>query len=365
MNAIRSRSWLVRATRSNSRNRNVRFVKVFFGDFGAVRQRYFSSSSSCRVSVAASLRFGTGGSPLSVKSRPLISAHPLMRHFSAKQSKEEDRWVRREDKDTKKVFYYNEKTWETQDLAPEVYYDEEGKRHTAQLAPLSEFATDWADAEYPDWCQFLELNTKRPYFYNRRTGECMWEHPSAPDVDVFRKEAMEEEAAWMSVPENAEPASLIRRAGAAAIDVAATFSCAAAFGMFVSGELSHAGAAIPAVGFSWWALFMGRDMLTERGTRSPGKKLLGIEIVCVDGTLPTRWHTLGRNLYLPVYAGTTLLMPWIFFFAAADLGALLFTPRQQRLGDFMGRTRVIKELPDRKERFAQKVELETLDDLKE
>ena len=80
------------------------------------------------------------------------------------------------------------KTWETTEIAPEVYYDEKtGEQFTAELPPKSEFATDWEDERFPDWCEFLELNTKRPYYYNRRTGECMWAHPKSPIQTCFAK----------------------------------------------------------------------------------------------------------------------------------------------------------------------------------
>ena len=58
-------------------------------------------------------------------------------------------------------------------------------------------------------------------------------------------------------------------------------------------------------------------------------------------------------------------MPYIFIFAAVDMGCVMFTPKQQRIGDFIGRTRVIAELPDRQERLDQKIRLDDLDDLKE
>ena len=173
---------------------------------------------------------------------------------------------------SKKVFFYNDDTFETTEIPPEVYFDEKtGERFTSELPPKSEYATKWEDERFPEWCEFLELNTKRPYYFNRRTGECTWAHPEEPDTDVFRKEMMQEDAEWMRVPDNVPNGSLIKRCGAALIDGVATLAAAGTFGLFVSGELSNAGAAIPAVGFSWWLLFLGRDMFIERGTRSPGK----------------------------------------------------------------------------------------------
>ena len=82
---------------------------------------------------------------------------------------------------------------------------------------------------------------------------------------------MQEDAEWMRVPDNVPNGSLIKRCRAALIDGVATLAAAGTFGLFVSGELSNAGAAIPAVGFSWWLLFLGRDMFIERGTRSLAK----------------------------------------------------------------------------------------------
>ena len=106
-------------------------------------------------------------------------------------------------------------------------------------------------------------------------------------------------------------------------------------------------------------------MVIEKGTRSVGKKLLKLEIVRVDGKLPSRWNNFFRQIYLPVYAGTGVLMPYIFFFTAADFACMLFTPYNMRFGDFIGRTRVIAELPDRKERLQELIERDAADDLKE
>lgn len=154
--------------------------------------------------------------------------------------------------------------------------------------------------------------------------------------------------------QNSRNGNLVRRIAAAGIDIGLSFLGGGLFGLCVYLDMDNEAAAIPAIGFSAWVLFLGRDSIIERGTRSPGKKLMKLEIVKTDGQLPSRWNTLGRQLYLPVYGASAFLMPYIFFFAAADLGLMMFTPKTQRLGDFLGRTRVIDELPDRKERVKEK-----------
>ncbi len=74
-----------------------------------------------------------------------------------------------------------------------------------------------------------------------------------------------------------------------------------------------------------------------------------------NGELPTRWNTVGRHLTVPVYALTGFAgPPYIFCYAVTDFGSMIFTPGHRRLGDYLGGTRVIKELPDRKWRLDEK-----------
>ena len=84
-----------------------------------------------------------------------------------------------------------------------------------------------------------------------------------------------------------------------------------------------------------------------------------------NGQLPSRWNNAFRQLTIPVYAAAGLMMPYFFLYAAADFGSLVFSPGHRRLGDWLGRTRVIAEQPDREARLKEKTEYDETDDNKE
>jgi len=229
----------------------------------------------------------------------------------------------------------------------------------------AQYADDWEDPNHPEWQQFTELNSKRKYYHNRETGDVTWAPPSNPELDIFLEEKEADMVALTPVPINTPNANLFRRGAACLIDMGISLSAGGVFGLGVYIDLDNTMAALPSIGFSAWVAFLIRDIVIEQGTRSPGKKLMKLEIVRVDGQLPSRYNNFFRQIYLPVYAASALLMPYIFFFAAADVGCMIFTKQNMRFGDFIGRTRVIEELADREERLAEKLEADRLDDLKE
>jgi len=267
-------------------------------------------------------------------------------------------WVLKHDKAKEEWFYYNEKTWESRNDKPP------SKDEVTSWEP-NKYATPWNDDRYPEWEQFIEFNSKRPYYHNRATKEVKWAPPKSPDLDVFKEEIDRLSKGLTPVPEELPPANLLKRLGASTIDFGLAVSASAVFGGLVYLDIESVVGASTSVGFSTWALFLGRDMFIERGTRSPGKKFMKLEIVRLDGQLPSRWNTGFRQSYLPVYAAGTMLVPYIFVFAAFDLGLVMFTPKNQRLGDFIGRTRVIEEQPDREIRLSEKIKHDDEDDLKE
>lgn len=298
------------------------------------------------------------------------------------------KWIVKLDKETGEWFYFNEKSWETRNDRPANMQDDaapaagpaaeagagavaggdaDGAAGNGEVAPREtpQYATEWSDARFPDWVQYMEFQSKRPYYHNRATSETTWAPPDQPELDVFRGEIAAQAQALTMVPANAPLAALHKRFAAVGVDLALSFGGGVVFGGLVFLDIGSVLGASASVGFMTWGLFMARDMIFERGTRSPGKRLFRLEIVKVDGQLPSRWNTLFRQVYLPVYAGFQLLMPYIFIFSAADLGLLLFTPKRQRLGDFIAQTRVIEELPDREARLAEKMKRDDEDDAKE
>jgi len=229
----------------------------------------------------------------------------------------------------------------------------------------NQYATEWNDDNFPEWQQFVELNSKRKYYHNRETGDVSWAPPNDPELDIFIKEKEADSISLTPVPADTPNANLMRRMGACVIDMGLSLGAGGLFGLGVYIDMGNSMAALPSIGFSAWVAFLIRDIVIEQGTRSPGKKLMKLEIVRTNGQLPSRYNNFFRQIYLPVYAGSAVLMPYIFFFAAVDVGCMIFTPKNMRLGDFIGQTRVIPELPDREERLAEKLEADRLDDLKE
>lgn len=90
-----------------------------------------------------------------------------------------------------------------------------------------------------------------------------------------------------------------------------------------------------------------------------------LEILKMDGSLPTRYNTCLRSAYLPIYGGSIFLMPYILLLPVVDVALVLFTPKSLRLGDALGRTRVVVEGKDRSERMDEKIKREAADDLKD
>ena len=84
--------------------------------------------------------------------------------------------------------------------------------------------------------------------------------------------------------------------------------------------------------------FLGYFVLCEMlwSGRSVGKRALGIRVVRLDGTSEGFWSSLLRNL-----ARLVDMMPAVFYLVGSIL--ILATPRNQRLGDLLGNTIVIRE----------------------
>ena len=84
--------------------------------------------------------------------------------------------------------------------------------------------------------------------------------------------------------------------------------------------------------------FLGYFVLCEMlwSGRSVGKRALGIRVVRLDGTAEGFWSSLLRNLVRVVD-----MMPGVFYLVGSVL--VLATPRNQRLGDLLGNTVVVRE----------------------
>eukprot|EP00924_Labyrinthula_sp_SR-Ha-C_P003569 snap_masked-scaffold_53-processed-gene-1.84-mRNA-1 protein AED:0.04 eAED:0.04 QI:0/-1/0/1/-1/1/1/0/279 len=232
----------------------------------------------------------------------------------------------------------------------------------------SEFATEWQDEKFPEYQQFLELNTKRKYYHNRESGEVSWSPPGDPDFDLFAHEKKEADKEITLTPLHADhikPASMIRRIGAVSVDILTSSMAGAAFAGFVFLDLGDVYSAAASAGFATWAAFLFRDVIFEEGTRSIGKKMLKLEIVKDDGRLPSRYNNFFRNIYLLGYAGSVQFMPFILALPLSEFGILLFGKNGKRIGDWIANTVVIEEQVNREERVQEKKNADAAENLRE
>ena len=127
---------------------------------------------------------------------------------------------------------------------------------------------------------------------------------------------------------------------------------------------------------------VAKDCMFEYGSRSLGKRLLGLEILrgdatvcvcvceCVSCKVPVvgiwvcksiswciiaciflqianRPRTVFRNLYFPLYQTASLFGPMVVAFFAVDLLLMTMSKDKRRIGDRMTDTMVVMELPNR------------------
>lgn len=356
---------------------------------GSLIFSFYQTRNGCNVSRSLGFR-GLNGSRRGIKAfrdpatqRIWIEQYLEKKQEEVKEPTKGDEMKKETVDDTH--FYYDARTWETIPTLPSNVVDidltkeeEQELRNKSTITDADgkrkdiwgykpDFATDWSDPAFPEWVQYTELGSKRPYYFNRSTNITQWAPPSQPNRDIFREEVDQLKRPLKKVPQQIvlTGAPITKRVASVLIDFG---SCAAGgfvFGGLVYLELGNLAASIPSIGLSTWVMFIIKDAIFERGTRSIGKRYMKLEIVKKDGQLPTRWNTAFRNLTVPVYLGSTLLFPYIIPYALLDFGLFIFTPGYRRLGDFIGGTVVIPEQPDRKERMEEKKTREELDDAKE
>lgn len=253
------------------------------------------------------------------------------------------------------------------------YYDEDTFDSYEQVVTLTakpQYSTSWEDAKFPGWVQFMDSTGKRPYYVDMANpiGQVTWAPPGDPALDIFKAEYEAATKPLQSVPVGVTGARFSRRSLAAMCDVGVSLGVGLAFGSLVYLDLGKLMEAGQGFGFATLVAFLARDAMNirERGTRSLGKQLCKLEVVRRDGTLPTRWNTVGRQLPIPLYIlGPQLLFPYIVALPIVELGMVLFTDKRTRLGDLVANTWVVEEQPDRAQRFAEKCKREDEDDAKD
>lgn len=212
------------------------------------------------------------------------------------------------------------------------------------------------------WEEHAETRADRfPYYLNRATGECVWTFPFE-DPDIVPE--FPELVRWEFIPvkgiEDLPVAPFHKRLAAAAIDVGATAVVMGAYSGVMYFEMGPK--CLPGIAILMFAAFMWRDAVLDEGTRSVGKRYMGLEVVRWDGTMPGRLQTVGRSVYFPAHyllISIGVLEPDLFplVYASGGLLALdlgLMATRGFRLGDYMFQTKVIEEAaadPPREERL--------------
>ncbi len=142
----------------------------------------------------------------------------------------------------------------------------------------------------------------------------------------------------LSLPDHLTLADLLRRGGAALIDLA---PCAIITSMVFGIRLGALPQHWPGLSGSWQSiapgglvigLFVLHTTLTELFTgRSLGKMMLGLQVTRLDGSAPNVWQVLFRNLTKVLDLTVWYVLPVL----------AMVSPHRQRLGDLIARTVVV------------------------
>eukprot|EP00940_MAST-03C_sp_MAST-3C-sp2_P000726 g726.t1 len=198
--------------------------------------------------------------------------------------------------------------------------------------------------EFVEWERRVDAKTGREFYFHPDTKQASWQHPSV----------------------GLRPANAWRRYAAGTIDAMTAFG----FGAFLSGmfyvELESMFVAQLGMALGVMTGFTFRDSVFEHGTRSLGKRIMSIEIVCRrDGMLPTRMRTLSRNIYVPIFELNGPLFPFVHLLFLSDLLLIRLDRQRRRYGDFIAGTMVVPEMPLVRDRVVEQKEQQRLAQLKE
>lgn len=203
------------------------------------------------------------------------------------------------------------------------------------------------------WEEHAETRADRfPYYLNRATGECVWTFPFEDPalVPAFPEHKKYDYLRVENLDAIPRP-RLSKRLGAAFIDLVATCGAMGVYSSIMWLEMGEK--CLPGIAILMFVGFMWRDATLEQGSRSLGKRYMGLEIVRSDGTLPSRLQSVGRSVYFPLHyvlISAGLLEMFELVYVSGGLFALdmvLMVAAGRRLGDYAFGTRVIEEQEDR------------------
>ena len=198
--------------------------------------------------------------------------------------------------------------------------------------------------EIAEWELRTDEKTGKEFYLHPDTKQTTWHHPTV----------------------GLKPATFGRRFAAGVIDIATSMLCGTALGALLIWELDGVWYGQMGVAFGFLSSFTFRDSVIEKGSRSLGKKIMGLEILTrQDGMVPTRVRTLGRNMYFPIFEAHSLLFPFVQLLFASDLILIAYDRQRRRYGDFISGTCVVPEMPMIKERLEESAEQRRLAQLKE
>ena len=213
------------------------------------------------------------------------------------------------------------------------------------------------------WEEHTEIRGDRlPYFLNRATGECTWKFPFE-DPSLVPEFPIPQPYNFMRVSniQDLPSAPLFKRLSAAALDFAITISATGAYSAVMYYEMGPK--CVPGIAILMFVAYSWRDGVLDQGSRSIGKKMMGLEIVKEkDGSLPGRFETVGRSCYFISYYGMLALgvfeAPQLLYIAGGllltDVGLLVV--KGKRIGDYGFGTKVIEVQELREERVKDRTD---------
>ena len=196
----------------------------------------------------------------------------------------------------------------------------------------------------------------------RKGGTSSPSSTGMPKLTLFNQSMLPEE---LRLPLPADPMS---RICAGLVDLSLCAACGV--GLAAASHYGMGLEALSASGLGQGAglvLWAARDGLGPGGNRSPGKAMLGLELVTSDGTLVSPMAALCRSSYFlllpatPLHPFVGLTLEVLLFW---DLATLLFTQDSRKAGDYMWGSRVVEELPGRDLRVLDYREAQEIEELR-
>jgi len=323
-------------------------------------QRYFSSSSSPPPSTSPS-QFSKDAR--ANKPYESFGNHPTQDDAATNDDDYEwvdEVWELRRYDATGREYIYNRTTHEIRPA--EEAYDSANATLVLDYTPLTVSVKRRDVDEMEDrelrWEEHAEVRGDRfPYYLNRATGDTTWQFPFedpslVPEVPVihtyqFMKISNIDELPYAPLP---------KRLGAAAIDFAVTMSATSVYSGVMYYEMGAK--CLPGVAILMFVAYSWRDALLDNGSLGVGKKYMGLEIIkSSDGTLPSRYETVGRSCYFISYYGLLAVgvfeMPELIYAAGGLLSvdAGLMFLKGKRIGDYLFKTKVVETQELREERI--------------